>query len=113
VVGPVPWALRSRPTLDRGSILSDPTPDPVPAELAPFLAQARTGLEAATDGLQPQEAIEHLQSTLARTEIEASRLGIRFDRGLLDADADIDAVSQADGLGPVVVIRRLVEDSES
>ena len=72
--------------------------DPVPAELAPFLAQARTGLEAATDGLQPQEAIEHLQSTLARTEIEASRLGIRFDRGLLDADADIDAVSQADGL---------------
>ena len=85
----------------------------ISAELAPFLAQARTGLEAATDGPQPQEAIEHLQSTLARTEIEASRLGIRFDRGLLDADADIDAVSQADGLGPVVVIRRLVEDSET
>jgi hypothetical protein len=99
------------PALDRGSILSDPTPDPVPAELAPFLAQARTGLEAATDGLQPQEAIEHLQSTLARTEIEASRLGIRFDRGMLDADSE--TVTQADGLGPVVVIRRLVEDSDN
>ena len=113
MVRPVPWALRSCPPLDRGSILSDPTPDPVPAELAPFLAQARTGLEAATDGLQPEEAIEHLQTTLARTEIEASRLGIRFDRGLLDLDAETEALSQADGLGPVVVIRRLVEDSEN
>jgi hypothetical protein len=94
--------------LDRGSILSDPTPDPVPAELAPFLAQARTGLEAATDGLQPQEAIEHLETTVARAEIEASRLGIRFDRNTLDPDA----LSQADGLGPVVVIRRLVEGTE-
>ena len=93
---------------DRGSILSDPTPDPVPAELAPFLAQARTGLEAATDGLQPQEAIEHLETTVARAEIEASRLGIRFDRNTLDPDA----LSQADGLGPVVVIRRLVEGTE-
>ena len=94
--------------LDRGSILSDPTPDPVPAELAPFLAQARTGLEAATDGLQPQEAIDHLETTVARAEIEASRLGIRFDRNTLDPDA----LNQADGLGPVVVIRRLVEEAQ-
>jgi hypothetical protein len=94
--------------VQRGSTLSDPTPDPVPAELAPFLAQARTGLEAATDGLQPQEAIQHLESTLARTEIEASRLGIRFDQAL-----DGDVASLADGLGPVVVIRRLVEGDDN
>jgi hypothetical protein len=108
VAGPVPCELRPRPQLDRGSILSE-TPDPVPAELAPFLAQARTGLEAATDGLPASEAIEHLETTLARTEIEASRLGIRFDRATLDADTLQQA---ADGLGPVVVIRRLVEDSD-
>lgn len=116
MAGPVPWPLRSRPALDPRSteeaILSDPTPDPVPAELAPFLAQARTGLEAATDGLQPEEAIEHLQSTLVRTEIEASRLGIRMDRGMLALDADTETLQQADGLGPVVVIRRLVEEGE-
>jgi hypothetical protein len=106
--GRYPWALRSRPPLDRGSTLSDPTPDPVPAELAPFLAQARTGLEAATDGLQPKEAIEHLETTLVRTEIEASRLGIRMDRNLLDAET----AAQVDGLGPVVVIRRLVEEAQ-
>ena len=65
-------------------------------------------MEAATDGLQPHEAIEHLESTLARAEIEASRLGIRFDRNTLDAET----LAQADGLGPVVVIRRLVEDTD-
>lgn len=90
------------------AILSE-TPDPVPAELAPFLAQARTGLEAATDGLPTSEAIEHLETTLARTEIEASRLGIRFDRAELDAETLQQAT---DGLGPVVVIRRMVDDSE-
>jgi hypothetical protein len=93
--------------LDRGSILSDPTPDPVPAELAPFLAQARTGLEAATDGLQTQEAIEHLETTMARAEIEASKLGIRFDRAL-----DGEALGLPEQVGPVVVIRRLVEGDE-
>jgi hypothetical protein len=102
-------AASSAVHLDRGStILSDPTPDPVPAELAPFLAQARTGLEAATDGLQPQEAIQHLETTLARTEIEASRLGIRFDQA-----TDAEALGLAEGLGPVVVIRRLVEGDDT
>jgi hypothetical protein len=50
---------------------------------------------------------------LVRTQIEASRLGIRFDRGLLDADADTETLEHADGLGPVVVIRRLVEDTDT
>ena len=81
----------------------------MPAELAPFLAKAVGRLEADTDGLRPDEAIAHLEITLARTEIEASRLGIRMDMGQPAGDL----VGLADGDdegGPVVVIRRLVED---
>jgi hypothetical protein len=79
----------------------------VPAELAPFLAQAWGRLEAVTDGLQPEQAIAHLETTLARTEIEASRLGIRMDHGQVPGDAV--GLTEGDE-GPVVVIRRLVED---
>jgi hypothetical protein len=78
----------------------------VPAELAPFLAQAWGHLVEATDGLQPQEAIAHLETTLARTEFEASRLGIRFDQ----AHADAEALRLGPDDSSVVVIRRLVED---
>jgi hypothetical protein len=80
----------------------------VPAELAPFLAKAWGHLEAATDGLQPDEAIAHLETTLARTEFEASRLGIRFDQ----AQADAEGLTFSNDGGPVVVIRRLVEDDD-
>jgi hypothetical protein len=80
----------------------------VPAELAPFLAKAWDRLEAATDGLQPDEAIAHLETALARTEIEASRLGIRID----PAELDNERLDMGDDGGPVVVIHRLVEADE-
>jgi hypothetical protein len=96
----------SRPR-HRGVTLSDPTADAVPAELAPFLASARTNLEAATDGLQPQDAIKHLETTLARAEFEASRLGMRFDQFGVEAETVAN-----DGSGPVVVIRRLDPDDQ-
>lgn len=101
---PVAWPPSTSRPRHRGVILNDPTADSVPAELAPFLASARTNLEAATDGLQPHEAIEHLETTLARAEFEASRLGMRFDQFGIDAEA-----LNADGNAPVVVIRRLVD----
>jgi hypothetical protein len=41
-------------------------PDPVPAELAPFLANARHNVAAAIEGLQPDEAVRHLQTTVAQ-----------------------------------------------
>ena len=77
----------------------------MPAELAPFLAKAWGYIEAATDGLQPAEAIAHLETTLARAEIEASRLGIRFDQG----QPDTDSLTLGEGGAPVVVIQRLVD----
>lgn len=77
----------------------------MPAELAPFLAKAWGYIEAATDGLQPHEAIAHLETTLARAEIEASRLGIRFDQGPLDTDG----LPLGEAGAPVVVIHRLVD----
>jgi hypothetical protein len=93
----------------RGSTLSDPTPDPVPAELAPFIAKAWGHLEAVTDGLQPQEAIAHLETTLARTEFEASRLGIRFG----EAHSEAESLNFTSDGGPVVVIRRLIDDDDA
>jgi hypothetical protein len=80
----------------------------VPAELAPFLAKAVGRLEADTDGLQPDEAIAHLETTLARTEIEASRLGIRMDLG--QPAGELVGLADGDDGGPVVVIHRLVDD---
>jgi hypothetical protein len=83
-------------------------PDPVPAELAPFLASARQSLAAATEGLKPEEVVQHLHTTVAQAEIEASRLGIRFDQ---PSAIDGEPLTVTDG-GPVVVIRRLVEPDE-
>jgi hypothetical protein len=67
------------------------------------LASARTRLEADTDGLQPHEVIKHLETAVARAEFEASRLGMRFDEIVAEADGVVD-----DGSGPMVVIRRFV-----
>jgi hypothetical protein len=83
-------------------------PDPVPAELAPFLANARHNVAAAIEGLQPDEAVRHLQTTVAQAEIEASKLGIRFDE---PTAIDGEPLTVTDG-GPVVVIRRLVEPDD-
>jgi hypothetical protein len=92
---------------DGGDTLNDQIPDPVPPELAPFLANARVDLAAATDGLQPHEVVEHLETTVARAEFEASRLGMRIDP--LAAESEPLTVTDDD---PVVVIRRLVEPDE-
>jgi hypothetical protein len=88
----------------------DNRPDPIPAELAPFLAQAKIRLEEATEGLQPHEAIQHLESTLAQTEMEASRLGIQFEV----ADAiQAQMGTGGDGDGPVVVIQQIQESPDA
>lgn len=44
---------------------------------------------------------------MARAEIEASKLGIRFDRAL-----EAETLGVPDSVGPVVVIRRLVEGDD-
>lgn len=91
-------------------ILNDQPTESLPAELAPFLAAARDQLDAATDGLQPHEVIEHLETTLAKTEAEASRLGISISPPV--AMAPQATVSGAEGDSPVVVIRQMVEPGE-
>jgi hypothetical protein len=76
-------------------------PDPLTPELAPFVAQARAHLEQATDGLDHEEAVAHLEATVARAAIQASRLGFSFPAPAPAADA------LALGDGSVVVVQRL------
>lgn len=59
-------------------ILSDQLSQLLSAEMAPFLAEASEQLEKATEGLQPHEAIQHLETTLAEAEAEATRLGLNL-----------------------------------
>ena len=75
-------------------------------ELAPFLARARADLQRATDGLDHDAAVEHLEATVAHAAAQASRLGFVFpppdpDPGLEMADAI------ALGDGSVVLVQRL------
>jgi hypothetical protein len=72
--------------------------------------KAKVRLEEATQGLQPHEAIKHLETTLAHTEIEASRHGIQFDAP--DSVEAQLAGSGGDGT-PVVVIQRFADADES
>ncbi len=58
--------------------LPDATPDPLTPELAPFVAQARARLEAATDGLDHEAAVQHLEAMVAHATVQASRLGFAF-----------------------------------
>jgi hypothetical protein len=83
--------------------LPEITPDPLPAELAPFVAQAQARLERATDGLEHDAAVEHLEATVARATIEASRLGFSFP----PPDAPAESLAVGDGDGPIVVVQRL------
>jgi hypothetical protein len=83
--------------------LAETTPDPLPAELAPFVAQARARLEQATDGLDHEAAVEHLEATVARAAIEASRLGFSFP----SPDPAADPLQFGDGDGSIVVVQRL------
>jgi len=89
-------------------IHSDQPSEPLPAELAPFLAAARQELEAATDGLAPHEAIEHLESTMAEAEAQASRLGLAISPPAVLA-AQGAPLNESDS--PVVVIRQMVDGS--
>jgi hypothetical protein len=73
------------PVLPGGTPLDETTPDPLPAELAPFVAQARARLEQATDA------------------IEASRLGISFPA----PDGPTEPLAIGDGDGSIVVVQRL------
>jgi hypothetical protein len=68
------------------------------------VANARAHLEQATDGLEADEAIAHLEATMARAEVEASRLGFRFP----PPELELEQATQGDG-SPVVVIQRLAE----
>jgi len=88
-----------------GSHLAETTPDPIPPELAPFVARAQVSLEQATEGLDADETIAHLEATMVRAEVEASRLGFRFP----PPDIQVDQASLAEAGNPVVVIQRLAE----
>ena len=93
-------SLRDTPLQD--AVLSDVTPDPLTPELAPFVAQARARLEAATDGLDHEAAVQHLEAMVANATVQASRLGFAFP---VPEPADTLAL----GDGSVVVVQRLGE----
>jgi hypothetical protein len=82
--------------------LPDAAPDPLTPELAPFVAQARARLEAATDGLDHEAAVQHLEAMVASATVQASRLGFAFP---VPEPADTLAL----GDGSVVVVQRLGE----
>jgi hypothetical protein len=86
----------------RDTALPDATPDPLTPELAPFVAQARARLEAATDGLDHEAAVQHLEAMVASATVQASRLGFAFP---VPEPADTLAL----GDGSVVVVQRLGE----
>ncbi|MGH9113052.1 MAG: hypothetical protein ACRDZN_12270, partial [Acidimicrobiales bacterium] len=86
-----------------GIPLDETIPDPLPAELAPFVAQAQARLEQATDGLEHDAAVEHLEAAVARAAIEASRLGISFPA----RESTSESLMLGDGDGPIVVVQRL------
>ncbi|HZA00438.1 MAG TPA: hypothetical protein VE575_16885 [Acidimicrobiales bacterium] len=86
-------------------ILSETTPDQLPPELAPFVAQARARLEQATAELDPDATIDHLKATVERAAVEASRLGLSFPPA--DERSLGETLATSDGDGPIVVIQRL------
>ncbi len=90
-----------------GTTIPEPIPDPLTPELAPFVAHAQAHLEQATDGLDADATIAHLEATMARAEVEASRLGFRFP----PADMPIDRANLGDDANPVVLIQRLTDDA--
>jgi hypothetical protein len=67
------------------------------------MAQARARLERATDGLDHEAAVEHLEATVEQAAIEASRLGFSFP----SADVAAEPLALGDGDGSIVVVQRL------
>jgi hypothetical protein len=77
-------------------------PDPLTPELAPFVLQARAQFSQATDGLDHEAAVEHLEAAVLEAEIAASRLGFQ-----LPADDGPEAGGAlALGDGSVLVVQR-------
>jgi hypothetical protein len=70
------------------------------------VAQARAHLEQATDGLDHDAAVEHLEATLARAAIEASRLGFSFPT----PESPAESVALGDSNGSIVVVQRFNPD---
>jgi hypothetical protein len=99
-IGPI---ASMNPSKQETPPLAETTPDPLPAELAPFMAQARARLEQATDGLDHEAAVQHLEATVARAAIEASRLGFSFPT----TDSSAEPLMLGEGDGSIVVVQRL------
>jgi hypothetical protein len=78
-----------------------PETDSLTPELAPFVVQARALFEQATDGLDHDAAIEHLEAAVAHAEAQASRLG--FSLPVPEPVADALAL----GDGSVVLVQRV------
>ncbi len=86
---------------DGGALAGEATVDPLTPELAPFVALARADFERATDGLDHDAAVEHLETALARAAVAASRLGLQLP------GPEIAGPALALGDGSVVVVQRL------
>jgi hypothetical protein len=91
---------------DGGVPLPEISPDPLTPELAPFVAQARARFEQATDGLDRDAAIEHLEAAVAHAAVQASRLGFSFPTPEPPADA------LALGDGSVVLVQRVTSPGD-
>ena len=87
---------------DGGALAGEGTIDPLTPELAPFVALARADFERATDGLDHEAAVRHLEAALAEAAVAASRLGFQLPGP--DAGSAL-----ALGDGSVVVVQRLGE----
>jgi hypothetical protein len=88
------------------ALVPEATIDPLTPELAPFVALARAGLEAATDGLDHDAAVEHLEAAVTRAAVAASRLGMQ-----LPAAADPGGALTL-GDGSVVLVQRLGDGAD-
>jgi hypothetical protein len=86
---------------DGGVPLPEFSPDPLTPELAPFVAQARARFEQATDGLDHDAAVEHLEAAVAQAAVQASRLGFSFPV----PEPPTDALALGDG--SVVLVQRV------
>jgi hypothetical protein len=71
------------------------------------VAQAKSRLEQDTDGLAPEVAIEHLEATVTRAAVEASRLGFQFP-----TPDTSDTAELGDGHAPVVIVQRMAGPGE-
>ncbi len=86
---------------DGGAPLAEIGPDPFTPELAPFVAQALAQFEQATDGLDHDAAVEHLEAAVAQAAVQASRLGFSFPA----PEPPTDALALGDG--SVVLVQRV------